>query len=80
MMCSKRLHSSSTPSARVPALRSRSRSRAAAGVNIDIISTSEIRISVLVRDVELDTAVRALHEAFELGSDQQAVVHAGSGR
>jgi aspartate kinase len=53
---------------------------AAAGVNIDIISTSEIRISVLVRDVELDTAVRALHEAFELGSDQQAVVHAGSGR
>src|SRR4029079_5327347 len=36
-------------------------SLAEAGVNIDIISTSEIRISVLVRDVELDTAVRALH-------------------
>ena len=53
---------------------------AAAGVNIDIISTSEIRISVLVRDVELDTAVRALHEAFDLGSDIEAVVHAGTGR
>jgi len=53
---------------------------AGAGVNIDIISTSEIRISVLVRDVELDTAVRALHEAFDLGSDQEAVVYAGTGR
>ena len=52
---------------------------AAAGVNIDIISTSEIRISVLVRDDELDTAVRALHAAFELGSDDEAVVYAGSG-
>jgi len=51
-----------------------------AGVNIDIISTSEIRISVLVRDVELDTAVRALHEAFDLGTDQEAVVYAGTGR
>jgi len=53
---------------------------ASAGVNIDIISTSEIRISVLVRDVELDTAVRALHEAFDLGSDEEAVVYAGTGR
>ena len=53
---------------------------AAAGVNIDIISTSEIRISVLVRDVELDTAVRALHDAFELGGDEEVVVYAGTGR
>ena len=53
---------------------------ATAGVNIDIISTSEIRISVLVRDVELDSAVRALHEAFDLGGDDVAVVHAGTGR
>jgi aspartate kinase len=52
---------------------------AEAGVNIDIISTSEIRISVLVRDDELDTAVRALHAAFDLGSDEEAVVYAGSG-
>jgi len=53
---------------------------AGVGVNIDIISTSEIRISVLVRDVELDTAVRALHDAFDLGSEEEAVVHAGTGR
>ncbi|WP_029137139.1 aspartate kinase [Nakamurella lactea] len=53
---------------------------AAAGVNIDIISTSEIRISVLVRDEELDTAVRALHDAFDLGGDEQAMVYAGTGR
>jgi len=51
-----------------------------AGVNIDIISTSEIRISVLVRDVELDTAVQALHDAFELGGTEDAVVYAGTGR
>ncbi|KSZ56663.1 aspartate kinase [Rhodococcus pyridinivorans KG-16] len=51
-----------------------------AGINIDLISTSEIRISVLVDDNELDDAVRALHAAFELGGDEEAVVHAGTGR
>ncbi|MDA3624900.1 aspartate kinase [Saccharopolyspora oryzae] len=51
-----------------------------AGVNIDIINTSEIRISVLIQDTQLDDAVRALHEAFELGGDEEAVVYAGSGR
>ena len=51
-----------------------------AGVNIDIISTSEIRISVLVRDVELDTAVKAIHNAFELGGDDPATVYGGTGR
>jgi aspartate kinase len=50
------------------------------GVNIEIINTSEIRISVLIRDTELDEAVRAIHEAFGLGGDEQAVVYAGSGR
>jgi aspartate kinase len=53
---------------------------AEAGVNIEIINTSEIRISVLIRDAQLDDAVRAIHEAFELGGDEQAVVYAGSGR
>ncbi|AZI59334.1 aspartate kinase [Nakamurella antarctica] len=53
---------------------------AEAGVNIDIITTSEIRISVLVRDTELDIAVRALHKAFDLGSDEEAVIYAGTGR
>ncbi|RCW40271.1 aspartate kinase [Halopolyspora algeriensis] len=51
-----------------------------AGVNIEIINTSEIRISVLVRDTQLEDAVSALHAAFELGGDEQAVVYAGSGR
>jgi aspartate kinase len=50
------------------------------GVNIDIINTSEIRISVLIRDTELDEAVRAIHEAFDLGGDEVAKVYAGSGR
>ena len=40
------------------------------GVNIELISTSEIRISVLVKDSELDKAVAALHEAFGLGGDE----------
>lgn len=53
---------------------------AEAGINIEIINTSEIRISVLVRDVNLDEAVRAIHEAFDLGGDEPAVVYGGSGR
>jgi aspartate kinase len=52
-----------------------------AGVNIEMISTSEIRISVICRDTDLDVAVRALHDAFELGAaDEQAVVYGGTGR
>ncbi|WP_433197788.1 aspartate kinase [Nocardia sp. CA-107356] len=51
-----------------------------AGVNIDLISTSEIRISVLVKDTELNEAVQVLHKAFDLGGDDVAVVHAGTGR
>ncbi len=53
---------------------------AEAGINIDLISTSEIRISVLVKDTELDDAVKVLHRAFDLGGDEVAVVHAGTGR
>ncbi len=52
-----------------------------AGVNVEIISTSEIRISVLVREDDLPAAVEALHRAFELGDDeQQATVYGGTGR
>ncbi len=52
-----------------------------AGVNVEMISTSEIRISVVTRDTDLDVAVRAVHDAFELGSeDEQAVVYGGTGR
>jgi aspartate kinase len=53
---------------------------AKADINIDLISTSEIRISVLVKDTELDDAVRVIHAAFGLGGDEEAVVHAGTGR
>jgi aspartate kinase len=51
-----------------------------AGVNIEMISTSEIRVSVVCRDTDLDAAVRAVHDAFDLGGDQEAVVYAGTGR
>jgi aspartate kinase len=51
-----------------------------AGVNIEMISTSEIRVSVVCRDTDLDAAVRAIHGAFELGGDEEAVVYAGTGR
>ncbi|HEY8534076.1 MAG TPA: aspartate kinase [Micromonospora sp.] len=51
-----------------------------AGVNIEMISTSEIRVSVVCRDTDLDTAVRAVHEAFELGGTEEAKVYAGTGR
>jgi aspartate kinase len=53
---------------------------AKAGVNVEIISTSEIRISVVCRDSDLDTAVRAVHEAFDLGGSEEATVYAGTGR
>jgi aspartate kinase len=54
---------------------------AEAGVNVEMISTSEIRISVVCRDTELDAAVRAVHDAFELGTDAvEAVVYGGTGR
>jgi len=52
-----------------------------AGVNIEMISTSEIRVSVITRDDQLDDAVRAVHTAFGLDSSQgEAVVYGGTGR
>ena len=39
------------------------------GINIELISTSEIKISVGVNDKYLELAVRALHKAFELEGD-----------
>ncbi len=54
---------------------------AAAGVNIEMISTSEIRISVIVDEDQVDAAVTATHHAFELDSDEvEAVVYGGTGR
>ncbi|HSV37478.1 MAG TPA: aspartate kinase [Nocardioidaceae bacterium] len=54
---------------------------ASAGVNIEMISTSEIRISVIVDESQVDAAVQATHSAFDLDSDQvEAVVYGGTGR
>ncbi|MGV8880977.1 MAG: aspartate kinase [Rhodoglobus sp.] len=50
------------------------------GINIEMISTSEIRISVVTRADTLNEAVRIVHHAFGLDGDAEAVVHAGTGR
>ncbi len=54
---------------------------AEAGVNIEMISTSEIRISIICRASDLENGVRAAHTAFELDAAQiEAVVYGGTGR
>jgi aspartate kinase len=54
---------------------------AEAGVNIEMISTSEIRISVVVGQKDVNEAVNAAHKAFELDADEvEAVVYGGTGR
>lgn len=50
------------------------------GINIEMISTSEIRISVVTRADQLKDATRIVHSAFELDSDQTAIVYTGTGR
>ena len=49
-------------------------------INIDMISTSEVRISVVTAADRLDEAVRAVHSAFGLDSQQDAAVYGGTGR
>jgi aspartate kinase len=52
-----------------------------AGVNIEMISTSEIRISVVIDENLVDAAVIAAHTAFDLDDEHtQAVVYGGTGR
>ncbi|MHA2787840.1 aspartate kinase [Corynebacterium sp. S7] len=51
-----------------------------AGINIEMFTTSEIRITAVVRDSELDNATRAIHDKFELGGEESATVYAGTGR
>jgi aspartate kinase len=51
-----------------------------AGINIEMISTSEIRISVIMRANTLAGAVKAVHTAFGLDGDRDATVYAGTGR
>ena len=52
----------------------------ATGINIEMISTSEIRISVIMREDILADAVKAVHSAFGLDGDVDATVYAGTGR
>ncbi|MFT4230494.1 MAG: aspartate kinase [Microbacterium sp.] len=51
-----------------------------AGINIEMISTSEIRISVVVRGDDIARAARVVHSAYDLDGDVEAIVHAGTGR
>ncbi len=51
-----------------------------AGINIEMISTSEIRISVITDIEKLDEAVRAVHSAFDLDAEGEATVYGGTGR
>lgn len=51
-----------------------------AGVNVEMISTSEIRISVVTRASDAEKAVKAIHTAFGLDADGEAVVYGGTGR
>jgi aspartate kinase len=51
-----------------------------AGVNVEMISTSEIRISVVTRAQDAEKAVTAIHTAFGLNADGEAVVYGGTGR
>ncbi|HYI32310.1 MAG TPA: aspartate kinase [Glaciibacter sp.] len=51
-----------------------------AGINIEMISTSEIRISVVTRADTIERALRVVHTAFGLDGEGEAVVHAGTGR
>ena len=53
---------------------------AGAGVNVEMISTSEIRISVVTRADDATKAVAAIHTAFGLDADGEAVVYGGTGR
>jgi aspartate kinase len=54
---------------------------AEAGVNIEMISTSEIRISVVVDQNDVDAAVTSTHRAFDLDvGEVEAVVYGGTGR
>jgi aspartate kinase len=51
-----------------------------AGINIEMISTSEIRISVVTRADTINDALRVVHTAFGLDADTEAIVHGGTGR
>lgn len=49
-----------------------------AGVNIEMISTSTIRVSVVVRETDVETAVRAVHDRFALSAADTADLSGGA--
>ena len=52
-----------------------------AGINIEMISTSEIRISIICRESDLERGAKAAHAAFGLDANSnEAVVYGGTGR
>ena len=51
-----------------------------AGINIEMISTSEIRISVVLRAADVAEAARVVHTAYGLDAETEATVYAGTGR
>lgn len=51
-----------------------------ADVNIEMFTTSEIRITAIIREHDLDDATRAIHDKFQLGGEEEATVYAGTGR
>ena len=51
-----------------------------AGINIEMISTSEIRISIICRVEDIEKGVKAAHSVFDLDAEGEAVVYAGTGR
>jgi aspartate kinase len=53
---------------------------AEAGVNIEMISTSEIRISVVTNIDQVDKAAKVVHSAFGLDGEREAIIYAGTGR
>lgn len=53
---------------------------AEAGINVEMISTSEIRISIVTRSDDAARAVQAIHTAFGLDAEGEAVVYGGTGR
>ena len=56
------------------------RALAESSINIEMISTSEIRISVITSLEQVDDAARAVHKAFDLDGDKVATIYAGTGR
>jgi aspartate kinase len=56
------------------------RALAEASINVEMISTSEIRISVITSLEQIDDAARAVHKAFDLDGDSPVTVYAGTGR